>query len=74
MDASIRNRRKQEVAHSLAEDGKFNKLRSNGQREAYIQMQINSGKLMDFAKSEINTIANMAQVIIETEFDDGGLD
>jgi hypothetical protein len=81
MDTSIRNVKKEEISEVLAHDEAFLRLRSNGQREAYIQLKINKGEIMDFAKTEISTISNMAVVIAEigeTEQrmggDDGGVD
>jgi len=64
MDASVRSRHKQELATTLAEDLTFQTLKSNGHREAYIQLMINTGDIIEMAKTEINSVSNMAQVII----------
>jgi len=72
MDASIRNRHKQEIALSIALDPKFKMLKTNLQRDAYIQILVNTGKIMELAKTEISSVASMAQVMLMTDGEDVG--
>lgn len=65
MESGFRNKKKEEIATELASDERFVSLKTNGQREAFITMLMNRGKVMDMAKTEIDTVANMAKVIIE---------
>jgi len=66
MDSSTRDKKKQELANELSQDSKFLKLKTNGQREAYLLMQVNAGDVIEMARSEIKTVVDMAMVILAT--------
>ena len=72
MDAGIRDKRKTELAESLAIDPQFMGLKGNGRKEAYIQLLINKGRISEMAKTELKTIVDMANVISEVNFDEDG--
>ena len=47
-------------------------LKTNLQRDAYIQILVNTGKIMELAKTEISSVASMAQVMLMTDGEDVG--
>jgi hypothetical protein len=63
LDSSVRMKIKEDVSIKLADDEKFMSLKTFGQKEAYVLLQINRKNIQDFARSEIKTIVDMATVI-----------
>jgi hypothetical protein len=63
MDASVRDKKKHELATILADDDKFLSIRRNGEKEAYVLLLVNSGQVIEMTRSEIKTVVDMANVI-----------
>ena len=70
MDAGVRDKKKTELATKLSEDDSFMSLKSNGQKEAYVQLLINKGKIIEMAKTEMKTVVDMALVLSQIDMDD----
>jgi hypothetical protein len=69
LDAGVRNKKKEEISEMLADDPVFLKQKNSALREAYLQMLINRGKVMELARTEFATVVNMAKILSENDIE-----
>lgn len=62
LSGNARNKMKEEFSKELAGNPDYLRLRSAGQRRAYVQIKVNKGDIIEMAKSEIEGVVDMAEV------------
>jgi hypothetical protein len=67
LDSGIRDKKKMDIARELSKDDRFLGYKNQGLRSAYLQLMIDNKKIMQLAKSEYDTIINMALVLSKGE-------
>jgi len=67
MDASIRDKKKHELAIALSNNPNFLRMKSNRHREAYIKLMVFNKEAIEMTAGEIGSIVDMAVVIAVQE-------